>query len=495
MRKVKVFCFLFIMIFYIISLVAIVNFEFQFDIEYPENNPTLKKIQMIDIDDDELLDIVLIYRYQHSLVFKCYNLSGEFIVEKSISGNYFDDPVGYLIKYNEELLILGEFIEEHELMIKIQNFNNNEVVDSLIINDVHHYDLFPNETTDLKAYSHNDDLIILAGVLNTTGIYIIETDLYQFTFYDSLHYDQVIQDSGKEIQDFTGSDYLVTTGYIWWMDPFEYDSGITRYINYISKNDFSTLIYLYESSGTSSSSSWHMPAQFIVLNQNDSDYYNDGVLIQKVVHDSDGNSVYFRNYFPNEINLNWSSDSTLIGHNLITSSTCIKVNNENHYIMYFRENLLEIRDRITGEIIHYQESDIIPSNIEMDSSNDLLFFVDNEEDEILSLYKLAEEIYVSSDENQIPINDVNLINYPNPFNPATTISFSIQNDSKVNLSIYNIKGQKINTLAHNEFTKGSYSIIWNGDDNFGNSVSSGIYLYKLNVNDKTEAVKKCLLLK
>jgi parallel beta-helix repeat protein len=88
-----------------------------------------------------------------------------------------------------------------------------------------------------------------------------------------------------------------------------------------------------------------------------------------------------------------------------------------------------------------------------------------------------------------------LSNFPNPFNPTTTISFSILNDSNVELSIFNIKGQKVKTLVYNEYTKGSHSICWNGVDEFGKMVSSGIYYYKLNVNGKTEAVKKCLLLK
>ena len=86
-------------------------------------------------------------------------------------------------------------------------------------------------------------------------------------------------------------------------------------------------------------------------------------------------------------------------------------------------------------------------------------------------------------------------NFPNPFNPTTTIEFSIQNNSKVELSIYNIKGQKIKTLTNNEFTKGPHSIVWNGDDESGKSMGSGVYLYKLNVNNKAIAVKKCLLLK
>ena len=102
---------------------------------------------------------------------------------------------------------------------------------------------------------------------------------------------------------------------------------------------------------------------------------------------------------------------------------------------------------------------------------------------------------VNVEDDIIKYSRVFLQNHPNPFNPSTSIEFSIQNDSKIELTIYNIKGQKINILAQNEFTKGSHSVIWNGDDNLGKSVSSGIYFYKLDVNGKTEAVKKCLLLK
>ena len=86
-------------------------------------------------------------------------------------------------------------------------------------------------------------------------------------------------------------------------------------------------------------------------------------------------------------------------------------------------------------------------------------------------------------------------NYPNPFNPTTKIEFSIRNKSNVEVAIYNIKGQKIKTLAYNEFNSGDHSIIWNGEDKNNKPVASGIYYYKLNVNGKTKAVKKCLLLK
>ncbi|MDA3812660.1 MAG: T9SS type A sorting domain-containing protein, partial [Candidatus Cloacimonetes bacterium] len=90
----------------------------------------------------------------------------------------------------------------------------------------------------------------------------------------------------------------------------------------------------------------------------------------------------------------------------------------------------------------------------------------------------------------------NLMNYPNPFNPTTTISFSVtQNSDFVNLEVYNIKGQKIKTLLDCYIDPGRSEMIWNSKDDDGKGVSSGVYFYKLNVNGKTEKTKKMLLLR
>jgi hypothetical protein len=86
-------------------------------------------------------------------------------------------------------------------------------------------------------------------------------------------------------------------------------------------------------------------------------------------------------------------------------------------------------------------------------------------------------------------------NYPNPFNPSTTISFSLNADADINLTIYNTKGQKIKTLADNKFDVGNHSIIWIGNNDADQPVSSGIYLYKLNIDGKTVAINRCLLMK
>jgi len=72
-----------------------------------------------------------------------------------------------------------------------------------------------------------------------------------------------------------------------------------------------------------------------------------------------------------------------------------------------------------------------------------------------------------------------LQNYPNPFNPDTKIDFYLSHDDHVTLSVYNIKGQKVCDLLHGATPAGKHSVVWNGVDSMGHTVSSGVYLYKL----------------
>lgn len=101
----------------------------------------------------------------------------------------------------------------------------------------------------------------------------------------------------------------------------------------------------------------------------------------------------------------------------------------------------------------------------------------------------------SSRRNEVVQNyKIQLSNYPNPFNPSTTIEFSILNNSKIDLSIYNIKGQKVRTLINEHKENGTHSIVWNGKDSSNNSVASGLYFYKL-TSGKDTVTHKMLLLK
>ena len=85
-------------------------------------------------------------------------------------------------------------------------------------------------------------------------------------------------------------------------------------------------------------------------------------------------------------------------------------------------------------------------------------------------------------------------NYPNPFNPSTKIAFSLKSSSHVNLSIFNIMGQRVSTLIDSDLQAGVHAAEWRGIDSNGGSVTSGIYFYKLDTGDN-QATKKMVLLK
>ncbi len=99
------------------------------------------------------------------------------------------------------------------------------------------------------------------------------------------------------------------------------------------------------------------------------------------------------------------------------------------------------------------------------------------------------------EENDICSAELVLQSYPNPFSSETTISFNVTQTSLfVNLEIYNIKGQKVNTLVDEKVEAGTHSVIWNGTDENNQPVTSGIYLYKLKTGNETYT-RKMLLLK
>ena len=85
-------------------------------------------------------------------------------------------------------------------------------------------------------------------------------------------------------------------------------------------------------------------------------------------------------------------------------------------------------------------------------------------------------------------------NYPNPFNPSTTISFDMSVDGDVVIDIYNIRGQKIKTLVDDFYSAGSYTAVWNGIDENNRSVSSGIYFYCMQTQGFT-SVRRMMMLK
>ena len=85
-------------------------------------------------------------------------------------------------------------------------------------------------------------------------------------------------------------------------------------------------------------------------------------------------------------------------------------------------------------------------------------------------------------------------NYPNPFNPVTNISFDIPEVAEVTLEIYNVMGQKVRTLAQGQHEPGRYKIQWNATNDYGQALSSGMYIYRIQAGDFV-SVKKLVLMK
>lgn len=86
-------------------------------------------------------------------------------------------------------------------------------------------------------------------------------------------------------------------------------------------------------------------------------------------------------------------------------------------------------------------------------------------------------------------------NYPNPFNPTTTITYRLPEDSRIRLTVFNILGQKVKTLFEGSMKAGTHTTTWDALNDFGHQVPSGIYVYRLEVEDRWQQTRKMVLLK
>lgn len=101
---------------------------------------------------------------------------------------------------------------------------------------------------------------------------------------------------------------------------------------------------------------------------------------------------------------------------------------------------------------------------------------------------------VTNNTNEVPIKYDLTQNYPNPFNPTTKFTFSIPVKGSVNITIFDITGRVIATLVNSKYEAGKYIVDWNGTNNSGSAVSSGVYFYRI-VTSNYIATKKMILLK
>ena len=104
-------------------------------------------------------------------------------------------------------------------------------------------------------------------------------------------------------------------------------------------------------------------------------------------------------------------------------------------------------------------------------------------------------IYKESSANTLPKSFSLSQNHPNPFNPTTTINYTVPEgrDVHVTLKVYDLRGRGISTLVDEDKESGTYNVYWNGLDYLGNSVSSGVYFYRISAGDFVQTRKMVLL--
>ncbi|MCX6150175.1 MAG: T9SS type A sorting domain-containing protein, partial [Ignavibacteriales bacterium] len=153
---------------------------------------------------------------------------------------------------------------------------------------------------------------------------------------------------------------------------------------------------------------------------------------------------------------------------------------EKALIYKYSLNELERADAFFNEIVNKY-----PENIMTRFANSELGKKNSSERNVI---KPNDEIVVSHK------NDLDINNYPNPFNPTTTISFTLPSDGRVTIKVYDMLGREVKTLVNDFKSTGSYSIIWDSKDNYSNEVSSGIYFYNIKFKDNS-VTKKMLLVR
>jgi hypothetical protein len=193
-----------------------------------------------------------------------------------------------------------------------------------------------------------------------------------------------------------------------------------------------------------------------------------------------------------ESNLHWrdAANEAIVS----PPTSCLDGSDGTPMVIYFDQHgQYEIRSRVDGAIVEWGASPFgTPRRVYRLSDGTPVYL--SETGTGLAIWSSVMGP-VANTEKSIPAVDVVLSqNMPNPFNPETTIAFSLAKEGDVRIDIYNIRGERVRTLLNETRTAGVQSVVWNGCDDAGKTVSSGVYFYCLSTTDKTLA-KKMLLLK
>ena len=177
------------------------------------------------------------------------------------------------------------------------------------------------------------------------------------------------------------------------------------------------------------------------------------------------------------------------------SGNAIRVTNADHCDFELPTNILctllcqessgDFTDQEIQNIILNLSTGFLLYHSEVSTSSIQLWYPGNEYyDSQISIGAIEQLTYLANDINEPAPSDIMLYeNYPNPFNPSTIINFDLHDDAIVKITIYDLSGNLVNNLLNSKLTSGHQTVKWNATDNQGQKVSSGVYLYNVDIGD------------
>jgi len=277
-----------------------------------------------------------------------------------------------------------------------------------------------------------------------------------------------------------------------------------------------------------------LPQEAFLLYANLPPETTSSIVLTPYIHNPPTTQNYF--IWQTSINVNYENDETISDAVVISAVNGIPPHNNyiihhnpknvplpNGILFYLQQSPADTNKyhsrtiaKLSEESYHYIA---IPFTLELPSLQPLIFsqqemieeldyyttIAINEVEYSLPLQYLPTELIITGEirianEQMLPITDtvvtpLRFSVYPNPFNPATNIAFTIEKDTFIECAIYNIKGQKVKTIAAQHMKRGNHTITWNGVDTFGRASSSGIYFVSIAPQGQKRVVKKITLLK
>ncbi len=239
----------------------------------------------------------------------------------------------------------------------------------------------------------------------------------------------------------------------------------------------------------------HIRGQFPAFNQHKKDTNNDGQVNSSDASDflriSTGDGIVFAFLRP------WKDENGITVVNFSNSVKTVTLNLVSSGMIFTEPfdaaGTYWVNDLIQDSSYQVIGSELVSFQVTLDAYGSAIFAIGTEA-HLPEIPPLPTVVSINKPADKLVSSFALKQNFPNPFNPETTIEFTIPVTDKIKLVVYNILGEKIKTLLDKRLSSGRHQLTWDGTNESGGSVASGIYLLRLS-SSKFSQVKRMVLLR